>query len=95
MKEPAFRYFTEVHRDGTRARHKLVRHRGFGGYWVQWTQACSGCSDDDVGGGCHECGYTGKRRVRWFVPLDHEAWEQHHQRVWDRYQRMLARKRAA
>lgn len=28
-----------------------------------------------VGSGCHECGYSGKRRERFFEPFDHEAWE--------------------
>lgn len=41
----------------------------------EWTQACSGCSPDDpyqrvdAGAGCHECGYTGKRRVGFWGPI--------------------------
>lgn len=39
----------------------------------KYTGACSGCSDDSeyaiasIGGGCFECGYTGKRIS--FVPV--------------------------
>ena len=28
-----------------------------------------------IGFGCSECGYTGKRRVKWFCPLDREGFE--------------------
>ena len=83
-------YFTETTRSGERKRHKIVRHRGFDGYWVRWTQQCSGCAAMDGSNfGCHECGYTGKRRQEWFVPLDAEAWERQRKRVWERYQRLL------
>lgn len=41
-----------------------------------WTQPCSGChegyeySDNAFrGGGCSECGYTGRRREEWWSPL--------------------------
>lgn len=34
-----------------------------------WTQECSGCD----GGGCDECGYTGKRRTGAWVPLTPNA----------------------
>lgn len=45
---------------------------------AEWTQPCSGCSCDgeypctccqEKGAGCYECGYTGKRRERHWVPL--------------------------
>jgi len=40
----------------------------------KWTDTCSGCSEYDMGNpiyegaGCHECGYTGKRRQEMFTP---------------------------
>lgn len=40
----------------------------------QWSQACSGCYEDHniahgTGIGCHECGYTGRRRSGAWIPL--------------------------
>lgn len=43
-----------------------------------FTQGCSGCSCDCGDGypcghenhGCHECGYTGKRRAEYWIPLN-------------------------
>lgn len=32
---------------------------------TRWTQHCSGCGE---GGGCSECGYTGKRRMAMYLP---------------------------
>lgn len=39
---------------------------------AEWTAQCSGCTPDfaDRGFGCHECGYTGKRRRAMWVPID-------------------------
>ena len=44
-------------------------------YNFKYTQPCSGCSEQkeysantEIGGGCHECGYTGKRRSSCPVP---------------------------
>lgn len=98
----AGRYFLETRfGEDPPKRHKIVRWRGFDGYWARWTDACSGCSEDaeytisDVGSGCHECGYTGKRRRAWFVPLDIEAWERWRERVYKRYTRLRERWRAA
>lgn len=40
-----------------------------------WTSACSGCSEgrdyavDEIGAGCTECGFTGKRRTSMWVPV--------------------------
>lgn len=39
-----------------------------------WSQACSGCyegydSHSAIGNGCDECGYTGRRRQSYWVPL--------------------------
>ncbi len=36
-----------------------------------WTQGCSGCwgTFEHTGHGCSECGYTGRRRVGFWVPL--------------------------
>jgi hypothetical protein len=62
---------------GKRSRVRVVRHHGFLGYWIHWTQACSGCAEtpeghmpDAQGMGCSECGYTGKRRHTFFCPFD-------------------------
>lgn len=44
-----------------------------------YTTPCSGCKCDGeypctccrvAGAGCHECGYTGKRRVEYWVPVE-------------------------
>jgi hypothetical protein len=43
-----------------------------------------------LGAGCHECGYTGKRRVVWFVPLDEAAFEAWLDKLWERRERLLA-----
>ena len=42
---------------------------------VKWSSACSGCCDDSEysspyrGGGCQECGYTGRVRSGMWVPF--------------------------
>ncbi len=42
---------------------------------AEWTEECSGCTEyGDYGAvngpsGCEECGYTGKRRMSHWVPL--------------------------
>lgn len=46
---------------------------------MKYTNTCSGCSCDvmefdkkngiPLGMGCHECGYTGKRRWTMYIPL--------------------------
>ena len=42
---------------------------------VRWSEDCSGCTEYSMGyrifgpAGCDECGYTGKRRRREWVPL--------------------------
>ena len=59
--------------DGKRA--KLVRYRGRLGYEERVTTDCTGCTDGgDCGSkvgpiGCSECGYTGRRRMRYWLPL--------------------------
>lgn len=35
-----------------------------------------------VGGGCHECGYTGKVRHRMWIPFDITAWDRYFNRDW-------------
>jgi hypothetical protein len=38
----------------------------------RWSEICSGCAIYgciDVGCGCHECGYTGRRRQACWVPV--------------------------
>lgn len=56
------------------------RYEVFGGEVgevVSFVDACSGCTEvgdyesgPERGGGCHECGYTGRRRQTHFVPVD-------------------------
>lgn len=65
-------------------RYKVVMNEGFEGYIGRWTTACSGCYEStdgfptgDIGGGCDECGYTGKRRWSMWVPFDITAWHKH------------------
>jgi hypothetical protein len=59
--------------DGTR--FLVVMLHGKRGFVVRWTGACSGCVSDeecvshDIGAGCYECGYTGKRRREEWLPL--------------------------
>lgn len=96
-----FRYHIETDANGKKTRHKVIRHRGFEGYFERWTQACSGCSDPgdytvvEIGAGCDECGYTGKRRMEWFVPLDRHGFEDHMDRVYARLERIRKSRRAA
>ena len=46
---------------------------------ARWAQGCSGCSCDCHPGcshgasGCHECGYTGRRRIVMWLPHFHDA----------------------
>ena len=47
---------------------------------ISFTAECSGCADTEdfysssgKGGGCRECGYTGKRRQVYFVPVCSDA----------------------
>ncbi len=88
------RYHTTRDFEGNLKRHRIVRHRGFEGYFVCWTHACSGCSDPgdycsvEAGCGCHECGYTGKRRIRWFMPFDVDGWERRGDLAWERLARL-------
>lgn len=35
-----------------------------------------------VGAGCHECGYTGKRREAMWIPFDYAAWSDDEDRRW-------------
>ena len=41
---------------------------------IRWTEQCTGCSDGHapVGSGCHECGYTGRRRHGYWMPINGE-----------------------
>lgn len=72
--KPRRKYRMATTPDGKRVR--VVRWRGARGHVVRFTSVCSGCTDDregvvcDVGGGCRECGYTGRRRRAEWVPLD-------------------------
>lgn len=58
-------------------RRRVVDLGGVEGYITRWSQDCSGCTErGEMGGtkrgpfGCHECGYTGRRRRHAFVPFD-------------------------
>lgn len=49
------------------------------GHVVRWSQHCTGCTEtpectipEERGSGCEECGYTGRRRRREWVPLTGE-----------------------
>lgn len=54
----------------------LEEYDGQEGYSASFVADCSGCTEiGDYGtrygpSGCQECGYTGRRRVFFFVPLD-------------------------
>jgi hypothetical protein len=103
----AYRYITVDETDfgGEKRRYRVVRHRGFEGYFVSIVQTCSGCHESEdghdvgeydfdkknritLGAGCHECGYTGKRRSQFFIPLDREAFEARTDRAWERLERL-------
>ena len=50
-----------------------------------------------VGSGCDECGYTGKRRVDVWTPLEVAAFDRHFDKTWKRLERLKAyyRRKAA
>jgi len=62
-------------------RVRVVRWRGARGHVVRFTSTCSGCTDGNEGcalpqgSGCHECGFTGKRRRAEWVPLNGNEFE--------------------
>jgi hypothetical protein len=73
-------------RDSEGARHLVVVVGGVDGFIVQFTSNCSGCTDGEDGRvygpfGCEECGYTGKRRERMWVPFDYGEWERAYNRA--------------
>lgn len=96
MKKKKFSYC----KDDEGIRRRVYRHHGFNGYWTRWTQACSGCHEtidgyesgnmwDDklkcyIGWGCSECGYTGKRRIEWFVPFNQKGFEAYCDRMYEK-----------
>lgn len=67
--------------DGPPVRVKVVMHGRRRGMIARWTDACSGCTPSyeergggpPLGGGCFECGHTGRRRQAMWVPLPPEA----------------------
>lgn len=65
-----------MRRDSDGALHRVVVFDGVEGFEVRFTDECSGCSQHSEGyrmadpTGCHECGYTGKRRRREWVPFE-------------------------
>jgi hypothetical protein len=56
-------------------RRLISYFQGEPGLAESFTSCCSGCGDDqegqccERGSGCRECGYTGKVRIHFFVPL--------------------------
>lgn len=70
----------KMRRDHRGKLRRVHRHLGHDGYYETATTDCSGCTDvGDYGTkygpfGCEECGYTGKRRDRYFVPFDGSAY---------------------
>ncbi len=56
-------------------------HNGFEGCFVASTVTCPHCGNDadpttaGDGTGCRDCGYTGKRRVRDWVPFEDQVVE--------------------
>jgi hypothetical protein len=90
------RYRTVTDFDGNKSRHRVVIHRGFEGFIARWTSVCTGCSEHgeytagpDIGSGCHECGYTGKRRSAMFIAFDEGAFMAFEDRRWARRERLL------
>jgi len=68
--------------DGPPTRVKVVMFGRKRGMIVRWADGCSGCTPSyeergggpgDRGIGCHECGYTGRRRHAMWVPLPPEV----------------------
>ncbi len=47
-----------------------------------------------IGGGCSECGYTGKRRESFWVPFDSKAWNRHANAWWYEREERRAKARA-
>jgi hypothetical protein len=94
--KPPVRYRVVTDVDGYQQRVKVVMLHGWEGYVVRFTTACSGCVPDEEntcpsrGFGCEECGYTGKRRRREWIPFDAAAWDRHHTVVWQRLERLRA-----
>ena len=78
----------KMRRDRQGTFRKVVVLGGVDGYVVHWTQSCSGCDEvpemtarSERGIGCHECGYTGKRRQEFWCPFDLNQWDQAHARL--------------
>lgn len=93
MTTERIRYRTIDICDGEKQRVRVAVHHRFEGFWSKFTSACSGCNEDqysDIGSGCHECGYTGKRVTRFFTPFDLKKWEQWEDARWKRKQRLIA-----
>jgi hypothetical protein len=85
-----------------RRRVRVVIYRGWEGFEERGVAPCSscheygeygGCSCDSspcVGGGCDECGYTGKRRWRHWLAFDMDAYLAWEHRRYERRERLLA-----
>ncbi len=74
-----------MRRDRQGTLRKVVVFGGVEGYVGRWTAECSGCTEHgEMGGatwgpfGCHECGYTGKRRREFWCPFDLRQWDKAH-----------------
>lgn len=68
--------------DCKNCRRRFVKGKNGALYYDQrWTRCCSGCCEhgemkgcpDGRGLGCHECGYTGKRRDGFHAPINKAA----------------------
>jgi len=80
----------------------LVRTwRGVDGFIIKFTTDCSGCNDYSEGVlvagpfGCHECGYTGKRRRTEWVPFDVDEYLKKSERLYARARKRALAKEAA
>ena len=78
--KPVLKYRMRPDRQGVRRR--VVELDGVEGFEVTDSIACTGCNETpefthaaDRGMGCHECGYTGRRQMRHWVPFDLGAWD--------------------
>jgi len=84
-----YRMRTITEWDGSKKRVRIEHYLGFPGYVVRFTRSCSGCSEVgdyesplERGAGCHECGYTGRRRDEQFVPFDWGGFQRKQDALW-------------
>lgn len=71
------RRYVDIGFEGKREVVLVVPRGKVFGFIGRWTRACSGCNGESESGtyhplrgpGCHECGFTGKRREVIWLPL--------------------------